>query len=71
MNYLGGSLYVPLQELHETSDPLRGEAAYRLSPSVYLNASEKEAREMDHLSPMHRDIRPLSSIAPQKGLLQV
>lgn len=64
MNYPRGLLSLPLKELHETSDPLRGKVAYRPSPSVYLNASEKEAREIDHLSPKHRDIRPLSLIAP-------
>lgn len=69
MNYPKGLLGLPLQELHETFDLPRGEAACRPPPSVYSYASEKEAQAMDHLSAMYRDIRPLSSIGPRKGLL--
>lgn len=66
---LEGPLDLPLQGLRETSGPLRGEAACRCLSSVYSYASEKYAREMDLLSAMRRDIRPLSSTAPQKDQL--
>jgi hypothetical protein len=64
-----GPLDLPLQGLQKISGPLRGKAACRRLSSVYSYASEKDARGMDLLSAMHRDIRPLSSIAPQKDLL--
>jgi hypothetical protein len=64
MIHPGEPLHLPLQGLHKTSSPLRGEAARRRLLSVYSYASEVDARGMDLLSAMHRDIHPLSLIAP-------
>lgn len=66
---LEGPLQLLLQELHEISGPLRGEAAYSPLTSVYSYASEKDARETDLLPAMHRGIRYLSSVEPRQGLL--
>jgi hypothetical protein len=68
MIYPREPLHLPLQGLHKTSGPLRGEAARRRLLSVYSYTSKIDARGIDLLSTIHRDIHPLSSIAPQKDL---